>query len=348
MAKFVIDISSHQKGLDISKIKDQIDGIILRIGRTYYDSNVEDDDDCFNEWYNYCISNGVPVGCYYYSCAYNDKEVEDETKLLLALLKGKSMQLGVWYDTENTEKQRPLSTNELTRVSKKWCDTIKTAGYNVGIYASLSWLNNELNMDQLTEYPVWVARYNSTLGYNGKNKLVMWQYTSTGRLNGWSGNLDFNHYYGEIGEVTKDENAVQVNSPIVAKENEFTRQVQRSLNALGFLGRNNKKLSIDGIQGDNTTYAIKKFQAIMGITVDGVFGSVSRGVLDQVMDRPTLKLKAKSNNVYATRFVQSKVGAKVDGKFGTKTDKMVRNFQKRHKLNVDGIVGEKTYSKMIK
>ena len=62
------------------------------------------------------------------------------------------------------------------------------------IYASLNWLRNDLNMSKLP-YDVWVAQYNSTCDY--KDKYVMWQYSSNGRVNGASGNVDMNYWYGK-------------------------------------------------------------------------------------------------------------------------------------------------------
>lgn len=42
-------------------------------------------------------------------------------------------------------------------------------------------------------------------------------------------------------------------------------------------------------------------------------------------------------------------GAKleIDGDFGSKTEAAVKNFQKRHRLKVDGIVGPQTWAKLI-
>lgn len=58
----------------------------------------------------------------------------------------------------------------------------------------------------------------------------------------------------------------------------------------------------------------------------------------------TLKLGSKCD---AVKRVQAKVGAIQDGDFGLKTEALVKEWQKRNKLTVDGIVGPKTWGKMF-
>lgn len=50
------------------------------------------------------------------------------------------------------------------------------------------------------------------------------------------------------------------------------KEIQQFLNSAGYLGANGKPLSVDGISGTNTVYAIKAYQASNGLTVDGIVG----------------------------------------------------------------------------
>lgn len=67
-------------------------------------------------------------------------------------------------------------------------------------------------------------------------------------------------------------------------------------------------------------------------------------------DRPTLRRGAPHNPKFLVEMVQRKLGItgrKVDGVFGPMTEAAVRQFQREHALVPDGIVGPKTWKKMV-
>ncbi len=85
------------------------------------------------------------------------------------------------------------SKSDRTRIVRAFKDEIESAGYRFVLYANLNWLNNYLDMNALSDCEVWIARYrdfNRGHGYTGGGKVTMWQYTSTGRVSGISGNVD--------------------------------------------------------------------------------------------------------------------------------------------------------------
>lgn len=54
---------------------------------------------------------------------------------------------------------------------------------------------------------------------------------------------------------------------------EEVKTIQRILNALGYKGKNGMTLSVDGIFGTNTDYAVKNFQNAEKLGVDGIVGT---------------------------------------------------------------------------
>lgn len=67
-----------------------------------------------------------------------------------------------------------------------------------------------------------------------------------------------------------------------------------------------------------------------------------------------LQKGSKNNQVKALQRILYAMGYElgssnpIDGNFGAKTDAAVRAYQKKNKLTVDGVVGEKTWSKLLK
>ena len=75
---------------------------------------------------------------------------------------------------------------------------IKKAGYKPGIYASKYYYMDKIDSSKLpSDCAIWVASYGKNTGamptdnyrYNGK--FDIWQYTSTGRIAGINGDVDF-------------------------------------------------------------------------------------------------------------------------------------------------------------
>ena len=86
-----------------------------------------------------------------------------------------------------------LTKAERTAVCKAFCETVRSAGYTPGVYASKSWYYNNLDVSILNNYKIWLAHYCTQTDYKGKYDL--WQSSSKGRISGISGNVDINTSY---------------------------------------------------------------------------------------------------------------------------------------------------------
>lgn len=106
-----------------------------------------------------------------------------------------------------------------------------------------------------------------------------------------------------------------------------------------------KALDEDGIYGTRTTEAVKRFQRIMAILVDGIGGTQTWDRLNTVLSKPLLK--EGNANAVATRYLQWRLAITVDGIFGSITKSSVMNYQRSRKLAVDGIVGANTWKELI-
>lgn len=207
----VVDVSYVQsKTIDWAKVKAAgISGAIVRCGyRGYGSSAALKEDSMFLNHIQGAYKAGLKVGIYFFTEAINEAEGRAEARFALAQLKksGVKITYPIAVDTENISASNPtpransskLSVANRTAAIKGFCEEIKKNGYEPMIYASTSWLNNQLNMSKLP-YKVWVAQYNTSVTYKGS--YIMWQYTSTGKVNGISGVVDKNHSYYALGNA---------------------------------------------------------------------------------------------------------------------------------------------------
>ncbi len=187
-----VDVSHWNDRIDWTKVKNA--GIKYAIIRCGYGRNSKDQDD--REWARNvaeCERLGIPYGAYIYSHAKTEAEALDEAKHCLRLLKGHYPKYPVYLDLEDPNDTAPLSNAMLAKISKKFCDTIKANGYKAGVYSSTSWWETKLTGNVYNSYSKWVAQWASRCYYTGKYD--MWQFTSTGKVNGISGDVDLNYAY---------------------------------------------------------------------------------------------------------------------------------------------------------
>ena len=201
----VIDVSEFQKAIDWQKVKAAgIKGAIVRCGYRGYEKGTLKEDAMYLNHIQGAAKAGLKVGIYFFTEAINAKEGKEEAAYAIKLLKkaGVAISYPIAIDTEaiNAKNVRAndLSKAKRTEVIKAFCEEVKNQGYEPMIYASTSWLNNKLDMSKLP-YKVWCAQYYKECQYKGN--VVMWQYTSEGKVNGVSGVVDMNHCYMEGAEI---------------------------------------------------------------------------------------------------------------------------------------------------
>ena len=188
MSKLGIDVSRHQENIDWSKVKAAgIEFAIIRIGYGMYENQK---DEQFENNYKGATNNGIPVGVYLYSYARSVADAEREADCAIKWLNGRKLQLPVYFDIED-KSQKNLGKDTLDAMCRAFCNKIEKAGYWAGIYANKYWSNSLIDGPELGKrYTYWVAQYNDTCTYKGP--YAIWQYTSSGRVNGISDRVDMN------------------------------------------------------------------------------------------------------------------------------------------------------------
>lgn len=191
-----IDVSYYQGTINWAKVKAAgIDYAIIRAG---YGRELSQKDKTFEYNYASAKANGVKVGVYWYSYANSVSRAKEEAATCLEVIKGKTFDLPVWFDQEYEPDILKLSSTQRTNIVKTFVNAIKADGYDCGLYCSRSFLEQNLNSDQIiaTGMPLWLARYGLVL--NSQWETDHWQYSSKGKVSGISGNVDCDFWYADI------------------------------------------------------------------------------------------------------------------------------------------------------
>lgn len=313
MSKKGIDVSEFQGKIDWEKVKnDGIEFAILRCG--YGMDFLNQDDVGYERNANECERLGIPYGVYLMSYANTVEKARSEAKHVLRLIEGRKISLGVWYDIEDNGTSGAINKETLTNIINTFCNTIKNAGHRVGVYASLNWLENKIERIIRDNYDIWVAQYYSKCEYEGK--YIMWQHTSSGKVNGISTNVDMNILYEDLPVINNNDNN---NSK--TNNSEIVKSLQRALNKDYNCG-----LDVDGIIGPLTTKAVNN-NMVRNFTV----GEFAKWVQERLI------AKGYSLNEFG-----------VDGRYGNESEKKVKEFQANCGIDVDGIVGINTVNRLIR
>lgn len=197
--KDLIDVSRYQGVIDWEKLVGKIGGAMLKTVSTNKSFGGIYIDPQFEHNYAECKRLGIPVGVYYYTYAQDAATVQAELAKLREALTGKTLNLPVAVDVEDN-KLKPLSADALTDLVIAAADAIESWGLYAMVYTYTYYANTELNMDRLAAYDLWIADYRGT---RPTRKHGMWQYTSTGQLDGISGNVDISHAYKDYPDIIR-------------------------------------------------------------------------------------------------------------------------------------------------
>lgn len=190
-----IDVSRWNEEIDWERVKEQ--GIkygIIRAGYRGSATGVLVEDWYFKKNMEGTKKAGIPVGLYFFTQATTEVEAVEEASMVLSLCKDYDITYPIFIDTERAGgKGRADTLDKKTRtaVCQAFCETIRSAGYQAGIYASKNWFLNNIDTSVLSDdIYIWLAEYGNTVTYG--DKYHIWQYTSSGRVLGIEGRVDLN------------------------------------------------------------------------------------------------------------------------------------------------------------
>lgn len=198
MEKRGIDVSKWQGTIDWVKVaKSNVSFAMLRAG---YGRVSSQKDPTFEDNYNNAKAAGIPVGAYHYSYAKNVAAAKQEAEVFLSWIKGKQFEYPVAFDIEEGSVFN-LGKNTVSEIIDAFCSAVEAAGYYVCVYTNKNWLDNVVSAEIKSKYDIWLAQWTSTPSYNGAYGI--WQYTSSGTVEGISGRVDLDIAYKDYPSIMK-------------------------------------------------------------------------------------------------------------------------------------------------
>lgn len=191
-----VDVSNHQGAIDWAALKKQgIDFAYLRIGlRGYGEAGTLYPDRSFDSYYEGARAAGIDVGAYFFSQATTVREAADEALYALRLLRGRTLDLPLYYDWEPVlqEDSRTLDNSQLqlTAQARAFCGILRRAGYDAGVYMNRQQGYYRYSLPCLTDCKLWIA---DPGGYpDFYYRFDVWQYAHEARLDGMNEIVDLN------------------------------------------------------------------------------------------------------------------------------------------------------------
>lgn len=197
MSLRAIDIASWQAGISPRMVDCDI-VIVKATGGTWYENPH------FEQWCDETLASGKLLGIYHYARESEDNPVASaEARYFLDHVRKYAGRFVPVLDWENEALELPQEW------AREWLDIVAgETGATPWFYAYASNLNST-DYSLLTKYPLWMASYLTR--YEGAGwvddprntwetgdwaEMGMYQYTSTGRVDGYGADLDLSVFYG--------------------------------------------------------------------------------------------------------------------------------------------------------
>ncbi len=204
VSQTAVDVSDLQGKIDWERVsEDGIDFAMIRLGRRGYTEGNIYLDNYYYENVSGVKSEGMPFGVYFFSQAITEDEAIEEANFVIKHLSGSGISYPVVFDHEPVEsadgRANNLSKNELTHITKAFCQKIEDAGYTPMIYGN-AFDMERLNLNDLKGIDVWYAEYESSQP-TGQFDFAMWQYSSTANVSGINTQADLSILFKPLDSV---------------------------------------------------------------------------------------------------------------------------------------------------
>ena len=195
VSKKGIDVSRYQEEIDWEKVAgDGVEYAFIRLGIRGATEGKLAIDVAYEKNMEGALANDIDVGVYFFRQELNEQEAVEEAEFVLENLEDYEISYPIVLDVEEVTTKNPrtkeLTKEDRTKACIAFCERVKEAGYTPMIYGNLKTFLLMLDMEKLEEYEKWFAYYRTPLYF--PYEFSVWQYTSTGKVDGISTDVDLN------------------------------------------------------------------------------------------------------------------------------------------------------------
>lgn len=215
-----IDVSHHNGKIDWEQVAKHKKFAIMK---AQYEAASHRIDETFEYNYKEAGRYGIARGVYIYIARTSVADPIADAKALLAKLKDRNLEYGIWLDLEDANV-RGLGKDKWNQIIYIYANIFRAAGYFVGIYCNKDWYDRVLDSANLSkDFDFWIARYpkedNGLYNSNSSLKPIRfasaWQYSSKGNVPGIKTRCDLNvDFDGIINLMARDGASLKSNRDI--------------------------------------------------------------------------------------------------------------------------------------
>lgn len=210
-------MSGYRMGVDVSQWQGNIDwesakaaGIEFAMLRAGFGQNSVDPQ--FKRNITECNRLGIPCGVYWFSYAYTADMAKREAQCVLKTVEPYRLEYPIAFDFEGDSADYALKkgvTVTRTLVSafaRAFCGEIAAGKYSPMVYTNPDYLSRYYDAEIPKEFDIWLAQWPTKPDLASKPAQAggIWQYTSSGSVDGITGRVDRNVSYVDYPVVLRE------------------------------------------------------------------------------------------------------------------------------------------------
>lgn len=192
---------SHYNGIDVSKYQGNVDweavradGVDFAIIRAGYGRYASQEDPYFDQNMRNAKAAGIACGAYWFSYAESPADAVQEAEVFAQVIEGYQFEYPLVFDIEASIHTK-MTKEEVSAIITAFCSTMEEKGYYISVYSYAYFLNTYVYQSVLEKYDIWVAHFDTARPSYSKTSYGMWQYSSTGTVDGIQAAVDLDYSY---------------------------------------------------------------------------------------------------------------------------------------------------------